>query len=416
MGLTFCMDQQSVTSTATQQEEVSPMKRFCSIMNQLLQFFPRPEFEKLVKETKAEKHARGFSSWDQFVAMLFCQLGDAQSLREICGGLSSCGRRLQQLGIKTPAKSTLSYANAHRPWELLEKVFYALYQRCQTEVGTKSKLRIKKKLLSIDSTHVSLCSELFPWAKYSKQKGAVKLHFTLNHAGYLPAAMVITTGNYSELIIARQRPYEAGIVLTFDRGYVDFEWFGRLEEQGVCFVTRLKKHMRYDVVEQRPIPAGTEIVSDQVVRFTAKVTQKRYPGRLRIVTIETKDGERLEFLTNQMSWAASTIAAIYKDRWQIESFFKMLKQNLRIKSFVGMSANAVWIQIWTALIAMLLIKFLQLKAQFGWSFSNLVYFLRMNLLVYRDLWEWLDKPFSPPEETEAEVVPAPPTQLGMAWS
>jgi hypothetical protein len=410
------MEKQSVRSTANQQDEVSPMKRFCSIMNQLLQFFPRPEFEKFVKETRAERHARGFSSWDQFVAMLFCQLGDAQSLREICGGLSSCGGRLQQLGIKAPAKSTLAYANANRPWELFEKVFYAMYARCQAEVGTKNKLRIKKKLLSIDSTHVSLCSELFPWAKYSKQKGAVKLHFTLNHAGYLPAAMVIATGNYSELTIARKRPYEAGTVLTFDRGYVDFEWFGRLQQQGVCFVTRLKKQMRYEIVEERPVRPGTEIVSDQVVQFTAKATRKRYPGLLRIVTIETTDGDRLEFLTNQMSWAASTIAAIYKDRWQIESFFKMLKQNLRVKSFVGMSANAVWIQIWTALITMLLIKFLQLKAQFGWSFSNLIYFLRMNLLVYRDLWDWLNKPFNPPEDSEPETVSVQPTQLGMAWS
>jgi hypothetical protein len=392
------------------------MKRFCSIMNQLLQFFPRPECEKLVKETKAERHARGFSSWDQFVAMLFCQLGDAQSLREICGGLNSCGGRLQQLGVKAPPKSTLSYANAHRPWELFEKVFYNLYERCQTEVGTKNKLRIKKKLLSIDSTHVSLCSEVFPWAKYSRQKGALKLHFTLNHAGYLPAAMVITTGNYSELVIARKRPYEPGTVLTFDRGYVDFEWFGRLEKQKVCFVTRLKKQMRYDVIEERPVCPRGEIVSDQFVRFTAKATQKRYSGLLRIVTIETKDGEQLEFLTNQMTWAASTIAAIYKDRWQIESFFKMLKQNLRIQSFIGMSANAVWTQIWTALIAMLLIKFLQLKAQFGWSFSNLVYFLRMNLLVYRDLWEWLNKPFSPPEDIEPQNAPTQSTQLGMAWS
>ena len=391
------------------------MKRFCSIMNQLLQFFPRPEFEALVKETKAERHARGFSSWDHFVAMLFCQLGDAQSLREICGGLCSCGGRLQQLGIEAPAKSTLGYANAHRPWELFEKVFYALYARCQAEVGRTSRLRIKKKLLSIDSTHVGLCSEVFPWAKYSRKKGAVKLHFTLNHTSYLPEAMVITTGNYSELTIARRQTYEAGTVLTFDRGYVDFEWFGQLEKGEVCFVTRMKRQMRYQVVEQRALTQGTNVISDQIVRFTARRTQKRYPGLLRIVTIEIENGERLEFLTNQMTWAASTIAAIYKDRWQIESFFKMLKQNLRIKTFVGTSANAVWTQIWTALIAMLLIKFLQLKAQFGWSFSNLVYFLRMNLLVYRDLWDWLNKPFTAPEAPD-ELPPAdPPTQFTMAW-
>lgn len=384
------------------------MKRFCSIMNQLLQVFSRSEFQQAVKETKAERHGRGFRSWDQFVAMMFCQLADAQSLREITGGLSSCEGRLEQLGIKVPKRSTLAYANEHRPWELFQSVFYKTAERCRAELGQKTKFRFKNRLLSIDSSVVTLCSKMFPWATYARQKGAVKLHFTLDHAGYLPEAMIITTGTYSELTVLRRRSYARGTILIMDRGFLDFGWFGQLNQNGVTFVTRLKTDTRYEIVEHRPvISAG--IVGDNVIRLTSRESRKRYPEALRLVTLVTTEGKRLEFLTNNMKLAASTIADIYKDRWQIEVFFKLLKQNLRIKSFVGVSANAVWTQIWTALITMLLIRFLQLKARFGWSFSNLVYFLRMNLLVYRDLWEWLHNPFV------AQPPLLPPSQLDLGW-
>lgn len=386
------------------------MKRFCSIMNQLLQVFPRSEFQQAVKKTKAERHARGFGSWDHFVAMLFCQLADAQSLREITGGLASGEGRLEQLGTTVPKRSTLAYANKHRPWELFRNVFYNTAERCRAELGHKTKFRFKNRLLSIDSSVVTLCSEMFPWATYSRQKGAVKLHFTLDHAGYLPEAMVITTGTYSELTVLRRRSYARGTILVMDRGFVDFGWFRQLNQNGVVFVTRIKRDTRYEIVEHRQVVPGKGIVSDNMIRLTSRRSRKRYPETLRLVTVETIEGKRLEFLTNHMTLAASTIANIYKDRWQIETFFKLLKQNLRIKSFVGTSANAVWTQIWTALIAMLLIKFLQLKARFGWSFSNLVYFLRMNLLVYRDLWDWLHDPFT--------VAPslALPSQLKLGWS
>jgi len=377
-------------------------------MTQVLQVFPRTEFHQEVKATKAERHARGFASWDHFVAMLFCQLADAQSLREIIGGLSSCEGRLEQLGMKVPKRSTLAYANAHRPWELFQNVFYRMSERCRTELGYKTKFRFKNRLLSIDSSVVTLCSQMFSWATWSRQKGAVKLHLTLDHAGYLPEAMVITTGKYSEQTVARRRRYARGTILVMDRGFVDFRWFRQLNESGVWFMTRMKKDTAYRVLESHPIGKG--LVSDERIQLTGKKSGKRYPEVLRLVTIDTAEGEQLQFLTNHMSLSASTIADVYKDRWQIEIFFKLIKQNLRIKSFVGISANAVWTQIWTALIAMLLIRFLQLKARFGWSFSNLVYFLRMNLLVYRDLWDWLNEPFTAPPAEPA------PGQLELGWS
>jgi hypothetical protein len=379
-------------------------------MNQVLQVFPREEFQIEVKNTKAERHARGFASWDQFVAMLFCHLGDAQSLREITGGLAACQGRLEQWGVfKAPRRSTLAYANQHRPWQLFEKMFYRALDRCRSEIGNKTKFRFKNPVLSLDSSVVSLALEMFPWASWTRQKGAVKLHLTLNHAGYLPEAMVITTGTYSELAIARRQQYQRGTVLAMDRGFIDFRWFRRLDEKGVFFVTRIKVDTRYEVVEDLQV-SKEEGICDQRIRLTSRQGRKRYPGLLRLVTVNTEKGP-LQFLTNNHKLAASTIGAIYKDRWQIEVFFKLLKQNLKIKSFIGSSANAVWTQIWTALIAILLIKFLQLKSKAAWSFSNLAYFLRMNLLVYRDLWDWLNEPFSPPP-----ARPPSTAQLNFSWS
>jgi len=386
------------------------MTRFCSILNQLLQVFSRTEFQKAVEETKAEYHARGFRSWDQFVAMMFCHLADANSLREICGGLASGMGRLNHLGARAPARTTLAYANQHRDWRLYEKVFYQLYDHCRSGLGRKTKFKFKNPLLSIDSTHISLCSEMFPWATYSRQKGALKLHFTLDHAGYLPSAMVITTGKYSELIVAKRRQWEAGTILLFDRGFVDFAWFDRLTEMGIWFITRVKTDMRYEVVHRQQLGCGGETIGDETIRMTGKSTRKRYRGLLRVVTIEKPNGERFQFLTNNRTLAPATIAAAYKDRWEIESFFKVLKQNLKIKTFLSTSPNAVWTQIWTAVIAMLLLRYLQMKSRYNWSFSNLAYFLRMNLLVYRDLWDWLNQPFVAPDRLDR------PNQLIFSWT
>ncbi len=373
------------------------MRRFCSIFNQLLQFFSRTEFEAAVQRTEAEHSAKGFRSWDHFIAMLFCQLADAQSLREICGGLRSCQGRMAHLGGKVPSKSTLSYANAHRPWELFREVFHRLLQQCQAEKGPKAKFRFPNKLLSIDATTIGLSIKAYPWAQYNRKKGAIKLHFTLEHEGYLPTHLVITTNKYSDLSVARRQRWSKGTIVVFDRGYISFKWFATLQRQGVFFVTRTKRRAAYRVVEQRAV-SEAGVNGDDVVELTFANSRRHYPDRLRVIDFTTAEGESFQFLTNNFTLSAATIADIYKDRWQIESFFKLLKQNLRVKSFVGNSINSVWTQIWTALIAMLLIKYLKLKARFGWSLSNLVYFLRMNLLVYRDLWEWIHDPLHPPPE------------------
>jgi IS4 transposase len=373
----------------------TPVTRFCSIFNQLLQLFPRTEFQRAVQDTKAERHARGFTCWDQFVAMLFAQLGRAQSLREICGGLASCEGKLAHLGAAAPHRSTLAYANAHRPWALYQTVFYQVLARCREVAGAKP-FRFKNKLLSLDATVIDLCAEMFPWAVFRRTKGAVKLHFTLDHDGYLPTFLVITDGKHHEAPMAREQTFPPGTILVFDKGYTDFAWFADLTSAGIFFVTRLKRNADYTVVERRTPPQARGIVCDQIIGFRGPVTRRKYPDRLRRVVVRTPEGDRLQFLTNHLTLGASTVARIYKDRWQIELFFKALKQNLRVKTFVGTTANALHIQIWTALIALLVLKYLQMKARFGWSLSNLVALLRMNLLVYRDLWAWLDEPFTSP--------------------
>jgi len=372
------------------------VSRVCSIFSQLLQLFPRLQFEQLVRQHRAERHARGFTCWGQFIAMLFCQLGQAHSLREICGGLASCEGKLRHLGVPAaPKRSTLAYANQHRPWELFQSVFQQLYQRCQGLVGTQRRFRFRYRLLSLDSTMIDLCAALYDWAAYKRTKGAVKLHLLLDHQGYLPQLVVITPGKGQEIEVARRLRFQPGTMLVFDRGYVDYAWFEHLTRQGVFFVTRLRSDAHYRVEEERPVPLRGPIRRDQVIRLGSH--WYRQPQRLRRLEVELPDGEPpLVLLTNHLGLGPTTVARLYRERWQIEVFFRALKQNLRVKSFVGTSANALKIQIWTALIALLLLKYLQLIASYGWSLSNLLALLRQQLFVHRDLLAWLHQPFDPP--------------------
>ena len=374
------------------------MNRVCSIFSQILQFIPRLAFEAKVREHKAERHARGFSSWTQLIAMLFGQLGHAQSLREITGGLAACEGKLRHLGVNEPPKrSTLSYANEHRPWELYRSVFYDLLEHCRGEAaGHKRKFRFKHKLLSIDSTTIALSLSMFDWAHYKRSKGAVKLHLVLDHDGYLPQYAVISDGKQADIHAAKKMSFAPGTMLVFDRGYADYDWWLRLEQQKVFFVTRLKDKADYAVMEKREVPEKGNVLKDEVIVLMKLAAEGQECFLRRIeVWVEEKQ-ETMVFVTNHLKLAASTIAAIYKDRWKIELFFKALKQSLKVKTFVGTSENAVQTQIWTALIAMLLVKYLQLRSTFGWSLSNLVALLRQQLFVYRDLMGWLNDPFQAP--------------------
>lgn len=391
------------------------MVKHASLFSQLIAVFNRNDFYRLVMEHKAERHSKGFSSWDQFVSMLFCQLAQAKSLREICGGLACCVGKLRHLGMNSaPKKSTLSYANGHRPWELFRDLFYQTLQTCQSAAPGQHKFRFKNKLLSLDSSTISLCLSIFPWAKFRTTKGAVKLHLLLDHDGYLPTFAYVSDGKKHDVTFARKFPLAPGSIVAMDRGYNDYKLFSLWTGTGIFFVTRLKENAEYRVVKKLPVPQNRNIISDQLITFTGFYAKKNCPHLLRKVVVwDSENNDEIVLLTNHLKFGATTISAIYKDRWQIELFFKALKQNLKVKTFVGTSKNALHTQIWTALIAILLLKYLQFKSQLGWSLSTLVALLRWNLFTYRNLWVWIDSPFDvPPIEPATFQLVLPMRGLG----
>ena len=368
-----------------------------SLFGQILSLFNRNDFHAYVRAIQCEYRAKGFTSWEQFVAMMFCQLAQARSLREIADGLQCCLGKLKHLGLpEAPKRSTLSYANAHRPWQLYVRLFYDLLERCR-EVSPRKKFRFKNKLLTLDSTTIELCASLFDWARWRQTKGAVKLHLLLDHDGYLPVFAHLSEGKAADLMVAQSLDFPRGSIVVLDRGYSDYRLFAHWTEQGVYFVTRLKENAAFGAYESRPVPANSLVRQDELGRLNFFVAGAPCRHDLRRVEIWVPEKQQtLVLLTNHLQLSAATIAAIYKERWQIELFFKTLKQQLKIKTFVGTSSNAVHIQIWTALIAVLVLKYLQFRSRFGWALSNLVALLRWNLFSYRDLWQWLDDPFGTP--------------------
>ena len=388
----------------------------CSVFSQLLQLFSRGEFARAVKAHQAERNAKGFTCWGQFVAMLFCQVAQLKSLREVCMGLASCEAPLKHLGIsETPKKSTLAYANQNRPWELYQTIFGQLLEKCQAEVaarGGRQKFRFKNKLMSLDGSIIDLSATMFDWAKYRRTKGAIKLHLLLDHNGYLPSFAVVTEGKHSEVAVARGLRLEPGTILVIDRGYNDYEWFAEMTRENVFFVTRMKTNTVYAVEEECEVPAQGNVLRDQIISLPALRKAGEEPVLFRRIEYWNQEKQEiLVFFTNLLHLAASTIAAIYKDRWQVELFFKALKQTLKVKTFLGTSANAVKTQIWTALIAMLILKYLQIKSSFAWSLSNLAALLRQQLFIFRDLWAWLNHPWEGPPAARqlGEQLPMPLT-------
>ena len=304
-------------------EEGTRIAQTASLFNQLLQHFPRTEFGALVKKHNAERGAKGFSCWTQLVSMLFCQLAHADSLREICNGLACCLGKLVHLGVgKAPNKSTLSYANEHRTAKLYEDLFYAALQRFREQEGLgarKQKFRFKNKLLSLDSTTITLCLELFPWAKFRKAKGGVKAHVLLDHDDYLPRYVLITEGRRSDVKMAEALPLNSGSIVVMDRGYTDYALFCTWTAGEIYFVTRLKENAAFEVVEECVVPKNRNILSDQLIRFTGDQAQQDCPCLLRRVAVWDEVNQReIVLLTNQLAFGSTTIAAIYKDRWEIE--------------------------------------------------------------------------------------------------
>jgi len=380
-----------------------------TLLAQVVGLLDRDSFRKIVSTRGTDKHHKGINSWTHMLSMLFCHLGKAGSVREISQGLKSITGNLSHLGIaQAPSKSSISYINKHRDWRLFRDYYFELLAKLEGACKRKRQyaLRLKRKIYLMDATVVPLCLKLFDWARFRRRKGAIKLHTILDYDTSLPVFLHLTDGKVHDVTVARDVTFPPGSVVVADRAYVDFDWLFNLDSSGVFFVTRLKRNAQIEQVTGYLTDDRNEyILADEDIRLTGFYTSQKYPNTLRVVRVLHPETQKeLVFVTNQMSWTAQTISELYHARWDIEVFFKHIKQVLKIKTFVGTSPNAVLIQVWTAMIAILLLKYLQAKAKFNWHLSNLVSFLRLNMFVKIDLWEWLDTPMirearPPPQPT-----------------
>ena len=368
-----------------------------TLFSQVLGLIDWKIFNKEVRVHGSDKFNKGIDTWTHMVSMLFMQFANATSLRDISNGLRSATGNLNHLGVKkAPSKSTLSYINKHRDYSVFMDFYFALLDKLEPSLQRRRKYarRLKRKIFIMDSSIIPLCLSLFDWAKFRTQKGAIKLHAVLDYDTGLPSYAVIGDGKTHDVTVARQTVFPSGSVLVVDRAYVDFKWLYNLDSTGVFFVTRLKSNADIEYIESfLTNDKHDHILSDDNIMLTGFYSSKKYPEKLRIVKVYDEENDQiLILLTNNMSWTAGTISQLYKARWDVEVFFKHLKQLFRVKTFVGTTSNAVRIQMWCSMIAMLLFRYLKNKAEYRWHLSNLVTFLRINLFVKIDLWKWINKP------------------------
>lgn len=385
-----------------------------TLFSQIISILDRTKFKKLVTEKQTDKHNKGFNSWTHLVSMLFCQFAKSQSVRDISNGLRSATGNLNHLGInKAPSKSSISYQNKNRSYELFKEYYFHLFKSLGQHPRFKQvKFKIKSKIFLLDSTTISLCLSLFDWAKYKTAKGAIKLHTLLDFDGNLPAYINITDGKTADNKGAYDIPLLKGSVVVADRYYNDFSLLNIWDSNQVFFVIRHKENLQFTSVKENDLPEDCHqhILKDELIELKNESSKNKYPKLLRRVAVWDDENQLvIELITNQFKWSANTIGQLYKSRWQVEIFFRDIKQLLHIKSFIGTSENAVMTQIWTALITILILKALKAQSKFNWHLSNLVAFIRLNLFVKIDLQKWLDNPF------EEHVEPPPITIQGVLF-
>ena len=361
------------------------MSHHTTVLGQLLRLVPRHQFESLAKQHHVGRQFRATNRWSQFVALVTGQLAGRRSLRDIVSNLRVQAAQLYHLGVRSVARSTLARVNERQPHAFYEALFAKLYAQCRS-VSPRHRFRFKNKLYSLDASTIDLSLAVFPWAKFRRRDGALKLHVGLDHDGGIPAFMSLTNGKVHEVTEARQRRLPVGSIVVMDKGYLDYSWYKTLTEQGVFFVTRARTNTRYRITERRPVDRAKGLRADQTIELTGQKSQQQTLPTLRRVTcVDPDSGQRYEFLTNNFSLAASTIAAIYKQRWQIELFFKWIKQNLKIRTFIGVSKNAVMTQVWVAMCVYLMLAYLKYLSRASASMQQIVRLLQLNLFIRRDL-------------------------------
>ena len=360
-----------------------------TIFNQLLNFLPRYRFDQLVKEYQADRYVKSMTTWNQFVAMLYAQASSKESLREVATGFNVQKNTWYHLGVNTVARSTLSDANSRRSCEIFEKLFYSLLNQCK-EITPDNKFDFDNPLYALDSSVINLCLSVFDWAKYRTTKGALKLHMLLNNRTAIPELINITDGKESDITVAKRinlKQLEKGSILAIDRAYIDYGWWKEIDENELFFVSRAKINTNIFVVGQHEgklLEPG--VLADEIVIFGDYNAMEKYPQKLRRVKYwDIKNKKEYIYLTNNFKLTAKQIADIYKERWQIELFFKWIKQNLKIKTFLGTSRNAVLTQIWIAMIYYLLLAYIKFQTKFKKSLLELTWMIREVLLIRRDL-------------------------------
>lgn len=376
------------------------MSHHNTVFSQLLKFIPRHEFETLAKQHHTGRSFRTASRWSQFVSLSMAQLSGRNSLRDIVENISAQAHRLYHLGSAKLSRSNLSRINDSKPYALYEALFGKLLRRCQSVVPGHD-FRFDNPLYSLDASTIDLCLSVFPWADFRTTKGAVKLHVGLNHAGYLPEFVTLTEGNKHDVTVGRTLEFPKGSIVAVDKGYNDYTWYKQLTEKGIFFVTRLKTNAQYRTVCRRSVLKNKGVTCDHTIEFTGTQTAKKCPIQLRRIGYrDAETGKRYVFLTNNFKLSAKTIADIYKARWQVELFFKWIKQNLKIKSFVGTSKNAVMTQIWIALCVYLLLAFLKFQSKLQKSTQQILRLLQLNLFEKRDMMALLRG--DPPRDHQAD--------------
>lgn len=370
----------------TSSKEGQTMHKIDTIFSELLKLCPSYHFEKAVEQYRGDRYVKSFTTWQQYITILYAQVTQKNSLRDIVTGLSAHVPRWYHIGLTGVHKSTLSDANTNRDARIFEDLFYHLLSRCRN-LTTKHRFRFKNPLYTIDATTIDLCLAVFPWAKFRKAKGAIKMHCLYDHSGAMPSFLTGTDGKRHDVRVAKESsfPLLPDSIVSIDKAYIDYKWLYSLDNQRVWFVSRAKTNIDYVVTGQHEI-TGKGVLSDERIALQGPMTKAFYPKELRLIRYYDEERQKtLVFLTNNFKLAASTIAQVYKSRWQIELFFKWIKQNLKIKSFLGTSRNAVLTQIWVAMCYYLLLTYIKYQTKFCHSLLYLSRVIRETLFERKSL-------------------------------
>lgn len=357
------------------------MAHYTTIMNELLNLIPRHRFETVVNSLSGNRYVKRFDCWNQLTVLLYAQASGKDSLRDIEQAFKVNSERLYHLGLPNIKRSTLADANTTRNYRIFENLFYRLLERCK-EITPQHKFKFKNPLYTLDATVIDLCLATFPWAKFRTTKGALKLHYQFDHAGEIPSFLVITDAKHHEVQVAQKNFYIlADSIYCLDKGYLDFGWFRRIEEAKSYFVTRAKDNLKYTVIGQHSQSNKKGVLSDEIIALSGYYPAKDYPDNLRLIRYYDKETDKtLVFITNNFNLSNFTIAQIYKARWQIEIFFRWIKQNLKIKTFLGTSKNAVLTQIWVAMCYYLILAYIKYQSRYKYSLFYLHRVIRETLL------------------------------------